>query len=205
MPKVIDFGIAKATQLEAHRQDDFHPTRAVHRHSGLHEPGAGLAERAWTSIPAATSTLSAFLLYELLTGKTPFDSAQLFKTGYEEIRRIIAEDEPLKPSTRISKMEDGERTDLAKHRQSEPSRLRRLVHGDLDWIIMKALEKDRRRRYETANGFALDIRRFLDGKPVTASPPSRRYRVGKFVRRNRGPVVAVSLILLAHACRSDLH
>src|SRR6188768_2289797 len=125
------------------------------------------------------------LLYELLTGKPPFDAKSLASAGYEEMRRIIREVEPVKPSSRLSTIVGEERTLLAKARHIEPEKLHRLVEPDLDWIVMKAIEKDRTRRYETANGLAIDIERFLTDQAVSASPPSRAYRFKKFARRNK--------------------
>src|SRR5206468_8975429 len=109
--------------------------------------------------------------------------------------RVIREQEPSKPSTKLSTA-DGLPT-LAANRGMEPAKLTRLVRGELDWIVMKALEKDRCRRYETANGFAMDLQRYLADEPVLACPPSARYRLGKFARRNKGPMVAVSIVALA--------
>jgi tetratricopeptide (TPR) repeat protein len=125
------------------------------------------------------------LLYELLTGKPPFDAKSLASAGYEEMRRIIREVEPVKPSSRISTIQGAERTTFAKARQIDPDKLHRLVEPDLDWIVMKAIEKDRSRRYETANGLARDIQRFLADEPVSATPPSAAYKFRKFARRNK--------------------
>src|SRR5262249_55129604 len=135
------------------------------------------------------------LLYELLTGTTPFDKERFKKVGYDEMRRIIREEEPPRPSTRLSESTPS-LPSVSALRQTEPARLTRLVRGELDWIVMKALEKDRNRRYETANAFALDVQRYLADGPVLACPPSAGYRLRKFVRRNRGPVVAASVMLL---------
>ena len=135
------------------------------------------------------------LLYELLTGETPFDRQRLHSAAFDELLRIIREEEPPKPSLRLSSSDS--LPSIAANRQIEPKKLSRLVRGELDWIGMKALEKDRSRRYETANGFAADIERYLSDEPVLACPPSAAYRLRKFARRNKGPVVAVSLVLLA--------
>src|SRR5512135_1493164 len=108
------------------------------------------------------------LLYELLTGHMPFDPKTLLAVGLDEMRRMIRETGPPKPSTRLSTLDETERTTVAKHRQAEPAALSRLVRGDLDWIVMKCLEKDRGRRYETANNVALDIEHHLKQEPVTA-------------------------------------
>ena len=125
------------------------------------------------------------LLYELLTGTTPFDSERFKTAAFDEIRRIIREEEPLKPSSRLSASRDTLKS-ISAQRQTEPAKLTKLLKGDIDWIVMKALEKDRTRRYETANAFAEDLEHYLAGDPVKARPPSTSYRVRKFVRRNQG-------------------
>jgi hypothetical protein len=125
------------------------------------------------------------LLYELLVGKPPFDGKSLLSAGYEEMRRILREVEPLKPSSRLVTLVGAERTSLAKTRQMDEAKLNRLVEPELDWIVMKAIEKDRTRRYETANAFARDIVRYLTDEPVSAGPPSVTYRMRKFARRNQ--------------------
>src|SRR5262249_17644147 len=135
------------------------------------------------------------LLYELLTGTTPLERKRFKQAAWDEIRRIIREEEPPRPSARLSSTDT--LASLAACRQSEPLRLTRLVRGELDWIVMNALEKDRGRRYATANGFALDVQRYLAGEPVLAAPPSTRYRLKKLVRRHKGPVIASSLVLCA--------
>jgi serine/threonine protein kinase len=136
------------------------------------------------------------LLYELLTGTTPFERQRLQRLGLDEIRRIIREEEPPRPSTRIEALGDTADSVTA-NRHSDPKQLRRLLRGELDWIVMKCLEKDRGRRYDTADALARDIQRYLADEPVEASPPSTVYRLKKFVRRNKGPVLAASLVLLA--------
>jgi serine/threonine protein kinase/Flp pilus assembly protein TadD len=135
------------------------------------------------------------LLYELLTGTTPFDKKRLNQASFDEIRRIIREEEPPKPSTRMSTVSQGATT-ASEKRGSDPRKLSRLFRGELDWIVMKALEKDRNRRYETASAFAADVRHYLSDEPVQACPPSVSYRLQKFVRRHKGPVSAASAILL---------
>jgi eukaryotic-like serine/threonine-protein kinase len=135
------------------------------------------------------------LLYELLTGTTPFDKERLKQAAYDEVRRIIREEEPAKPSTRISTL--GEKSGVvAAHRHADPRGLSQLVRGDLDWIVMKALEKERSRRYETAIGLAMDVERHLADEPVLACPPSVTYRFAKFARRNR-VALATSIVVLA--------
>ena len=134
------------------------------------------------------------LLYELLTGTTPLEKKRLKEAAWDEIKRFIREEEPPRPSTRLSSMDT--LPSLAAGRQTEPARLTKLVRGELDWIVMKSLEKDRTRRYETANGFAMDIERYLTGDPVQAAPPSASYRLTKLVHRHKGQVIAASLIVL---------
>src|SRR5262249_51448967 len=135
------------------------------------------------------------VLYELLTGSTPLDKKRLKQAALAELLRIIREEEPQKPSTRLSNSTES-LPSVSAQRQMEPAKLTKLVRGELDWIVMKALEKDRNRRYETANGFAMDIQRYLADEPVQAGPPSAIYRFRKFVRRNRGPVLAAAVVLL---------
>jgi tetratricopeptide (TPR) repeat protein len=133
------------------------------------------------------------LLYELLTGSTPFDQQRVREAAYDELLKIIREEEPPKPSLRISTLGDT-LPSVAAHRKLEPKKLSALVRGELDWIVMKALEKDRTRRYETANGFAADVQRYLNDEPVVACPPSATYRFRKLVRRNKTAFAATALI-----------
>jgi eukaryotic-like serine/threonine-protein kinase len=200
VPKVIDFGIAKATGQQ--RLTDKTLYTAFEQVIGT--PAYMSPEQADMSgldIDTRSDIYSlGVLLYELLTGKTPFESKTLLAAGLDEMRRIIREQEPARPSTRLSKLAHVEQTTTAQCRQTEPPRLIRMLQGDLDWIAMKCLEKDRRRRYETANGLALDIKRHLDHEPVIARPPSAVYRMQKFARRNRlmvtaGAAVATALVL----------
>src|SRR5262249_51910178 len=124
------------------------------------------------------------LLYELLTGTTPFSKERFKQATYDDIRRIIREEEPPRPSTRLSASKDSLPT-VSAQRQTEAAKLTKLVRGELDWIVMKALEKDRNRRYETASAFATDVQRYLNDEPVLACPPSAYYRSRKFARRHR--------------------
>jgi serine/threonine protein kinase/Flp pilus assembly protein TadD len=136
------------------------------------------------------------LLYELLTGTTPFDSERFKTAAFDEIRRIIREEEPLKPSSRLSATRQTLKS-ISAQRQTEPAKLTKLLQGDIDWIVMKALEKDRTRRYETANAFAEDLEHYLSGEPVKARPPSTSYRLRKFVHRNQRWLFATGVIGLA--------
>ena len=115
------------------------------------------------------------LLYELMTGRTPLDAQELTRADYDEMRRRIREEEPIYPSTQVSGMQESDLSAVARRRNTEPSRLNRLMRGELDWIVMKALEKDRNRRYETAAEFSLDIQRYLQFEPVKAAAPSSLY------------------------------
>src|SRR5437773_10595545 len=136
------------------------------------------------------------LLYELLTGSTPLSHKRMKEAAYAEILRMIKEEEPPKPSTRLS--ESGEAlASISANRHTEPAKLTKLVRGELDWIVMKTLEKDRNRRYETANGFAADVQRYLADEPVQACPPSAMYRFRKFARRNKRALATASVVGLA--------
>ena len=135
------------------------------------------------------------LLYELLVGSPPFAKKELERAGVMEMLRIVREEEPPRPSTKLSTADT--LSTLAANRSTEPKKLTGMLRNELDWIVMKALEKNRTRRYDTANGFAADILRYLSGEPVQAVPPSASYRLRKFVRRHKGRVVAGCVILLA--------
>ena len=192
--KVIDFGIAKATASKLTEKTLFTEHRQL-----IGTPEYMSPEQAEGNLDIDTRTdvySLGVLLYELLTGTTPFSGKELRSAAYAEIQRIIREVEPPKPSTRLSTNTETIASVAAK-RHVEPKRLGALVRGELDWIVMKALEKDRQRRYETANGLAMDIRRYLGGEAVLAAPPDNLYRIRKFVRRNRGQVVAAGLITTA--------
>jgi serine/threonine protein kinase/tetratricopeptide (TPR) repeat protein len=196
IPKVIDFGIAKATQG---RLTDHTLFTAFEQFIGTPAyMSPEQAEMSGIDVDTRSDIYSlGVLLYELLTGRPPFDPKSLFQAGLDEIRRIIREVEPVKPSTRLNTLGDADRDSVARQRGISPAQLSPLIRGDLDWIVMKALEKNRSRRYETANGLALDIQRHLQNEPVSARPPTTAYRVSRFIRRNRFAVVAVSAVALA--------
>src|SRR5262249_622666 len=191
--KVIDFGIAKAVGQQLTDKTLF----------------TGFAQMVGTPLymspeQAALSNVDVdtrsdiyslgVLLYELLTGTTPFDQERLRAVGYDEMRRIIREEEPPRPSTRLSTLGPAAVT-VSTQRQSDPKRLSQLFRGELDWIVMKCLEKDRSRRYETASGLAADVQHYLKDEPVLACPPSAWYRFRKFARRNRAALTAAGLLL----------
>ena len=137
------------------------------------------------------------LLYELLTGKTPFDQKELLQSGLNEMRHTLLEREPHRPSTKLDGLKAEDLTQTAVSRHTEPPKLKLLLKGDLDWIVMKALEKDRNRRYQTANGLGMDVQRYLHNEPVSARPPSRFYRLQKLVHRNKTTFVAIGAVSMA--------
>ncbi|MFO0827100.1 MAG: serine/threonine-protein kinase [Phycisphaerales bacterium] len=195
VPKVIDFGIAKATSGRLTEKTLFTEHRQLIGTPAYMSPEQ--AEMSGLDIDTRSDIYSlGVLLYELLTGTTPFDTQELLRAGYAEIQRIIREVDPPKPSTRVSTM--GETlTNVAARRRVEPRRLGAMIRGDLDWIVMKALEKDRTRRYDSASSLAADVRSHLASEPVHAAPPSTAYRFRKFVRRRRGLVAAIGGIAAA--------
>jgi len=195
VPKVIDFGIAKATSQRLTEKTLFTEFRQFIGTPEYMSPDQ--AEISGLDVDTRTDIYSlGVLLYELLTGTTPFDGATLRKASYGEIQRIIREVEPEKPSTRVATLA-AKGTDIGVLRQAEPATLSKLIRGDLDWIVMKAMEKDRTRRYETANELANDVQRHLNYEPVLAGPPSVTYKFSKFVRRNRAAVIAGTLVGVA--------
>ena len=195
VPKVIDFGVAKATEQKLTERTLF--TQYGNLVGTLEYMSPEQAEMSALGVDTRSDIYSlGVLLYELLTGSTPLSHKRVREAAYIEILRMIREEEPPKPSTRLS--ESGEAlASISAQRHMEPARLTKLVRGELDWIVMKTLEKDRNRRYETANGFAADLRRYLDDEPVQACPPSPSYRLRKFARRNKGAMVTAAVIALA--------
>jgi serine/threonine protein kinase len=196
VPKVIDFGVAKAAGQPLTEKTLITGLGAIVGTPEYMSPEQ--AELNQLDIDTRSDIYSlGVLLYELLTGTTPLTRKRLKDAALLEVLRVIREEEPQKPSTRLSTTD--ELPSIAANRGTEPARLSRLVRGELDWIVMKALEKDRNRRYETANGFAMDVQRYLADEPVLACPPTLGYRLRKFVSRNKGRMavaVALSLLLL---------
>src|ERR1017187_8883275 len=194
VPKVIDFGIAKATAGQQLTDKTlFTALEQVMGTPAYMSPEQ--AEMAGVDIDTRSDIYSlGVMLYELLTSKMPFDPKRLVQAGLDEIRRIIREEEPARPSTRIGTLDAAEQTTVAKRRQSEPPKLIHQVRGDLDWIVMKCLEKDRPRPYRTANGLAVDIQRHLNDELVVARPPSHLYRFQKMVRRNKLAFAAIAAV-----------
>ena len=195
VPKVIDFGVAKATEQKLTERTLF--TQYGMIVGTLEYMSPEQAEMSALGVDTRSDIYSlGVLLYELLTGSTPLSRERMKEAALGEILRLIMEEEPPKPSTRLS--ESGEAlASISAMRQIEPAKLSKLMRGELDWIVMKCLEKDRSRRYETANGFAADVQRYLNDEPVEACPPSTGYRLRKFLRRNKRPVLAAVLLLVA--------
>ncbi len=195
VPKVIDFGVAKATGPNLTENTVYTAFTQLVGTPLYMSPEQ--VELSGLDIDTRSDIYSlGVLLYELLTGTTPFDPDALKKAAFDEMRRMIREDEPHTPSVRLSTLGETLTTTSTK-RSSDPRHLNRSVQGELDWIAMKALEKDRRRRYETANDFAADVMRYLTDQPVAACPPSASYRFRKFARRNQSPLATVALVVVA--------
>jgi serine/threonine protein kinase len=200
-PKIIDFGVAKA--IGEHSLTERTLTTAFAQMIGT--PMYMSPEQAELS-PLGVDTRSdiyslGVMLYELLTGTTPFDKDRLHEASYDELRRIIREEEPPRPSARVSTLAADLATTVAERRRTDARRLGQQVRGELDWIVMKCLEKDRNRRYESAGGLARDVERYLHDEPVQACPPSAAYRLRKFIRRNK---IAAAFVLLLVAATAAL-
>ena len=199
VPKVIDFGIAKATEG---RLTDATVYTQLHQFIGTPAyMSPEQAEMSGLDIDTRSDIYSlGVLLYELLAGSTPFDAQELMSQGIDQMRKTIREKEPMRPSTRFATLKGEDLTTTAKRRSADKAKLMHQLKGDLDWIVMKCLEKDRTRRYETATGLAADLKRHLNNEPVVARPPSTAYRLQKAIRRNKisfaaGAIVFGALLL----------
>ena len=195
VPKVIDFGVAKATQARLTEKTlftRFHQWIGTPAYMSPEQAGLGSLD-----VDTRSDVYSlGVLLYELLTGSAPFDTQKLLADGFEAVMRTIREVEPPKPSTRLSTLNEEELSAVAAKRSAELAKLGRSLRGDLDWVVMKALEKDRTRRYETASAFAQDLDHYLNQEPVSAAAPTIGYRLTKFARRNRVVLSTATIFVL---------
>jgi serine/threonine protein kinase/tetratricopeptide (TPR) repeat protein len=199
VPKVIDFGLAKALDTGMPLTDrTLYTAYGTVAGTPLYMAPEQVGINALDVDTRSDIYALGVILYELLTGTTPLERERLKQADWEAVRRVIREEEPPRPSARLSSSDT--LPSLAASRQTEPVKLARLIRGDLDWIVMKCLEKDRSRRYETAGALARDIERYLHDEPVEASPPSRRYRLGKFARKHRALIgTAAGFVMLVAA------
>jgi WD40 repeat protein/serine/threonine protein kinase len=193
VPKVIDFGVAKALHQRLTEQTLY--TEIGQVVGTLEYMAPEQAELSALDVDTRADVYAlGVLLYELLTGTTPLDSKRLRAAAYTEVVRLIKEEEPPRPSTRLTQSKEA-LADLAVRRRTDPTRLLKAVRGDLDWIVMKCLEKDRTRRYETANALARDLQRYLADETVEACPPSAGYRLRKLARRYRTALISAGLFV----------
>ena len=191
--KVIDFGVAKAINQQLTEKMYF--TRYGQMIGTPQYMSPEQAEMSGLGIDTLSDVYSlGVLLYELLVGMTPLSEDDLREAGYKELQRLICEEEAARPSNRLSTTEHEQLIDIAAHRGVTPEKLADEVSGDLEWIVMKTLEKDRERRYPTPLELAKDLQRYLEDQPVEARPPTLGYRVSKYVRRHRGAVAATAAI-----------
>ncbi len=195
VPKIIDFGVAKATARPLTERELYTELGVLVGTPEYMSPEQ--AEMGSLDVDTRTDVYAlGVLLYEMLTGTLPFASKDLRRAGFAEIQRIIREEDPPRPSTRVTEA-GPDSAEAAKNRHTEPRRLVHELRGDLDWITMRALEKDRTRRYPTANALAADVERHLRDEPVSAGPPSSAYRARKLFRRHRASFLAAGLVVLA--------
>jgi serine/threonine protein kinase/tetratricopeptide (TPR) repeat protein len=193
VPKVIDFGVAKATSQKLTERTMFTEFGQVVGTVEYMSPEQAKFNQLDIDTRSDIYSLGV-LIYELLTGSTPFERVRLHEAAFDEMLRIIREEEPQKPSTRLSTIDT--LPSVAANRHTEPARLNKDIRGELDWIVMKCLEKDRNRRYESVSALASDVSYHLNDEPVTAGPPSQLYRFKKSIRRNKGPVIVATAVLL---------
>ncbi len=192
-PKVIDFGVAKATEVRL-TDLSYADTGAIVGTPAYMSPEQ--ADPSSMDIDTRTDVYAlGVMLYELLVGSPPLDARQFKRGAVLEMLRMVREVDPPRPSTKLSAADD--LPNIAANRDIDPAKLAKSLRGELDWVVMKALEKDRTRRYDSANAFAADVQRYLADEVVEARPPSAGYRLRKFVRRHKGQVIAASLVLLA--------
>ncbi len=195
VPKVIDFGLAKALQPTTHLTDKTMFTEFGQVVGTLQYMSPEQAEMNQLDVDTRSDIYSlGVMLYELLTGSTPIDQETMRRQAVLQVLHAIREQEPPRPSARLSSSTQEAVSGISSQRQIDPTKLKNILRGELDWIVMRALEKDRTRRYETASGFAEDIQRYLEGDPVQARPPSAGYRLSKYVRRNKGLVASLASI-----------